>query len=82
MTFELRWLREPLYTIEDGERVVDVKLRLQYRTQVMQMGFGYSTGPSGIIHQYERPQGWTWTEWQDVPTADARDAAPSSGEKT
>ena len=64
---ELRFVERTVPLTINGDNIAERRRILQYRTQVMQMGMGYHSGPSGIIHEYERPQGWTWTEWQDVP---------------
>lgn len=60
---ELRWAHQHRGYIEK-ERV------LQFRTQVLQIGNGYTTGKDGVLHEYQRPQGYVWTEWQDVPEVD------------
>lgn len=60
---ELRWLIDPR---SDAHRV------LQFRTQVMRIGYGYTIPKhTEVVHQYERPMGMTWTEWQDVPEANS-----------
>lgn len=40
---------------------------LQFRTQIMQIGYGYTTDGNGAVQRYERPMGFGWSEWQDVP---------------
>lgn len=68
---ELRWLEYESYTNpESGEyfSTPSSYRKLQFRTQVMQMGYGYTSGGAGgMPQQYERPMGMIWTEWQDVP---------------
>lgn len=47
---------------------------LQFREKVMQMGrvpVGAGDGNTYVMH--EKPMGWQWTEWKDVPTV--RDAS-------
>ena len=67
---ELRWLEyESHSNPETGEHfsTPSTYRKLQSRTQVLQIGNGY-TSKDGVIHEYQRPQGYVWSEWQDVPT--------------
>lgn len=80
MDIELRWLERcievpPTYNLgyppkHPTERV------LQYRTRIMTMGLGYQqAGAAGsgnnTLVAYERPMGWTWSEWTDIPVVTA-----------
>lgn len=65
---ELRWVTRDVPITVNGDNCLQRVRVLQFRTQVMHLGYGYSER-DGIIHQHERPQGWSWTEWQDVPEA-------------
>ena len=47
---------------------------LQFRTQVLRMGNGYQQVGAGdgntyVVHEYQRPMGYEWSDWQDVPIA-------------
>lgn len=75
---ELRWKIDPLVKCDPADNgIYDVRRTLQFRTQAMQMGFGYTAHPEGGLHQYQRPMGWKWTEWQDVPEFAAGQLAAS-----
>lgn len=66
--FELRWLTRKIdYTGISQGHAPDEETVLQFRTQVLNIGYGYGGAAHGGIHQYERPMGWSWTEWKDVP---------------
>jgi hypothetical protein len=65
MDFEMRWLERKPIPVGEAARV------LQYRYRIMTMGNGYRQVGAGdgntYVTSYERPMGWTWSEWQDVP---------------
>ena len=69
---ELRWLeREEPVPHKDYPNVMHTVRVLQSRTQVMQIGSGYRQVGAGdgntYVSEYQRPMGFTWTAWQDVP---------------
>ena len=67
---ELRWMTYADTKLKDehGEEHVAIGVgpTLQFRTHVLHMGSGYQQ-INGIIHKQERPMGYGWSEWQDVP---------------
>jgi hypothetical protein len=77
MDVEFRWLERRRTTgFKDHEGKWDTVTGymadrvLQFRTRIMTMGNGYrqaGAGDGNTFVAYERPMGWTWGEWQDVP---------------
>lgn len=70
MDIELRWHQRPAMN-EKGDNYFERVL--QYRSRVMNMGNGYRQVGAGdgntYVAEYQRPMGWTWSEWTDVPVS-------------
>lgn len=74
---ELRWLetRRPLGSQDAEGNWIEqygyaIERVLQCRTRLLNMGNGYQkvgAGDGNTFVAYERPMGWSWSEWQDVP---------------